>query len=321
MEETKSKGREAVVRNYKDSVFRLLFREKEELLSLFNAINGTDYDNPEDLEINTLENAIYMTMKNDISCVLDMRLQVYEHQSTVNPNMPLRYLMYVGTMYEKMTFSQDIYSRKLILLPTPRFVVLYNGTEEQPPRSEMRLSDAFMRDTGEVNLELVVLQLNINRGLNPELKQKCHTLQEYTQYVERVRTYRKTLPLKEAVEQAVSECIREGILKEFLLKNRAEVVKMSIFEYNEELHSESLRQEGREEGRKEGRKEGREEGREEGKEEALKKIVYHMFQKNQTPEEVSDLTGEPVETVYRLHNNYIQMIKEGTGYTTEGGEK
>lgn len=96
---------------------------------------------------------------------------------------------------------------------------------------------------------------------------------------------------------------------------------MSIFEYNEELHSESLRQEGREEGRKEGRKEGREEGREEGKEEALKKIVYHMFQKNQTPEEVSDLTGEPVETVYRLHNNYIQMIKEGTGYTTNGGEK
>lgn len=281
------KEKTAVIREYKDSVFRMIFKEKIELLSLFNAINNTHYTDPDILEINTLENAVYMSMKNDISCVLDMRMSLFEHQSTINPNMPLRYLMYVSALYEKQIWNKDLYSRKKILLPTPKFVVLYNGEECQPARKEMRLSDCFMADTGEINLELKVIQLNINKNLNTELKDKCQKLYEYTLYADLVRTYKKEYGLEEAVERAVTECIHNGILKEFLIKNRAEVIKMSIFEYNEELHRKSLLEEGREEGWKKGLKQGMEEGR--------KDVYCHMLNNGKNPEEISSFTGESLE--------------------------
>lgn len=288
----------SVVRNYKDSVFRMLFRDKRNLLSLFNAINRTNYQNPEDLEINTLENAIYMTVKNDISCVLDLQMHLYEQQSTVNPNMPLRDLFYVSTLLKKMAVGQDMYGKKRILLPTPKFIVLYNGTEEQPEWKTMRLSDSFMTDTGEINLELVVLQLNINKGMNPDLKQCCKTLQEYSQYVDRVREHSKEMSLENAVEQAVTECIEENILRDFLMENRVEVMKMSIFEYNEELHRKSLLEEGREEGRQEG----------------ITQIICHMLGKSQSPEVISDLTGEPLASVYKVQEHYMQLVKENASY-------
>lgn len=283
----------AVVKKYRDTVFRMLFKEKGELLALFNAINGTQYEDPEELEINTLENAVYMSMKNDISCVLDMRMNLYEHQSTVNPNMPLRYLMYVSSIYEKYIRDRDLYSRKQILLPTPKFIVLYNGEESQPAEKETRLSDAFMADTGETNLELVVLQLNINKKFNRELKEKCRKLQEYTLYVDMVRQYRKDYDLEEAVERAVTECIRKGILEDFLKKNRAEVTKMSIFEYNEELHRESLLEEGR------------------------RDIYCKMLKNNKTPEEISAFTGESLEYLYDLKSD-LALIQEADQYKTEG---
>ena len=183
----------------------MVFREKRELLSLFNAINGTDYKDSGDLQVTTLENAVYMSMKNDISCVLDMQMNLFEHQSTVNPNIPLRDLHYASRLYEAMTQEQSLYSSKRIPLPTPRFIVLYNGREEQPERKELRLSDSYMVNVGEVNLELIVLQLNINPGYNGELLENCRTLWEYVQYVERVRRYRAHMPLNEAVEKAVDE--------------------------------------------------------------------------------------------------------------------
>lgn len=284
----------SVVRNYKDSVFRMLFRDKRNLLSLFNAINRTNYQNPEDLEINTLENAIYMTVKNDISCVLDLQMHLYEQQATVNPNMPLRDLFYVSTLLKKMVVGQDMYGKKRILLPTPKFIVLYNGTEEQPEWKTMRLSDSFMTDTGEINLELVVLQLNINKGMNPDLKQCCKTLQEYSQYVDRVREHSKEMSLENAVEQAVTECIEENILRDFLMENRVEVMKMSIFEYNEELHRKSLLEEGRQEG--------------------ITQIICHMLGKSQSPEVISDLTGEPLASVYKVQEHYMQLVKENASY-------
>ncbi len=315
-----------VQRNYKDSIFRMLFKDKRELLSLFNAIAGTNYDDPEELEITTLENAIYMSVKNDISCVLDLQLHLYEHQSTVNPNMPLRYLLYVGTMYEKWLIHANIYSRRRISLPTPKFIVLYNGVEEQPERRVMKLSDSFAADTGEINLELVVVQLNINAGFNEKLKKDCHTLWEYALYVERVRKYRKRMPFPEAVERAVTECIREGILEEFLRKNRAEVIRMSIlFDFDEEKYMRMMREEyreeyrekGREEGRKEGREEGRKEGRKEGKREGIGEIVNHMFEENRTPDEVSKLTGQPIDYVRELHEEYAGMVHEKKNYSVD----
>lgn len=301
------KEKKSVNRNFKDSVFRMLFRNKQNLLSLFNAINGTNYQNPEDLEINTLENAIYMTIKNDISCVLDLQMHLYEHQTTINPNMPLRDLFYVTTLFEKIIRELDIYGRKLILLPTPKFIVLYQGTEKQPERKEMRLSDSFMTDTGEINLELVVLQININKSMNPEIKQCCKTLYEYTQYVDRVREYSKKMSLENAVEQAITECIEENILRDFLYKNRAEVMRMSIFEYNEELHRKSLLEEGREEGREEGLRLGEQKG--------ISKIISHMLEKNQSPEIISELTGEPLNYVYEIQERHAQMVREKSSYT------
>ena len=236
-------------RDYKDTVFRMLFSDRKELLALYNAVNDTSYTNPDDLEITTLENAIYMTVKNDVSCVLDMRLAIYEHQSTVNPNMPLRDLDYVTKCFGSYIVRRDIYLSKAVDLPNPKFIVFYNGSAPQPERREYRLSDLYHHREENPSLELVVIQLNLNQGYNEELKKKCPTLNQYMQYVDRVRKYQKEMPLDEAVERAVNECIREGTLADFLLKNKAEVMSMSIYEYDEELHMKNVREEAYEEGR------------------------------------------------------------------------
>ena len=235
-------------RNQKDSVFRMIYKSKKELLSLFNAVNNTNYDNESDLEIVTLDNAIYMSMKNDVSCLLDMNLQLYEHQSTINPNMPLRNLMYITKQIEKLIVDKDLYGRKLITIPNPRFIVFYNGTDKQPEVKTMLLSSAFEHKEMENNLELKVLQLNINSGYNEDVKRKCPALFQYMQYVDTVRKYLKEYPLDEAVSLAVDYCISNDILKDFLLANKAEVVSMSIFEYDEELHEKTLLSEGYENG-------------------------------------------------------------------------
>ena len=231
-----------VKRNYKDTVFRMLFQEKETLLSLYNAVNGTDYNNPEDLEITTLQDAVYMNYKNDVSFVFDFVLNLYEHQSTINPNMPLRDLIYVTKVLQGQIRDQDLYSSRQIKLPTPRFVVFYNGTEPQPQKQVLKLSDAFEKQLDDVELELTVTIYNINYGNNKELLEACQTLNEYAQYVEMVRQYLKDYPLLEAVELAVDTCIRQGILRDFLKKNRAEAIEMSIFEYDEEKHMRSERE-------------------------------------------------------------------------------
>ncbi|MBQ9279243.1 MAG: hypothetical protein IJ224_11500 [Lachnospiraceae bacterium] len=233
---------------YKDTVFRMLYKSKKELLSLYNAVNGTDYINEEDLEIVTLENAVYMSIKNDISCLLDMNLQIYEHQSTVNPNMPLRFLMYITKQIEKIIAKKDIYSRKLIQLPNPRFIVFYNGVDEQPEKKYLFFSDSYEHKGKDVNLELKVLQLNINKGYNEHIKSNCPSLFQYMEYVDTVRKFARDCPLDEAVKKAVDDCIENDILKDFLLANKAEVISMSIFEYDEELHKKTLLAEGFEDG-------------------------------------------------------------------------
>lgn len=236
-----------VRRNYKDTVFRLLFAKKDKLLSLYNAVNGTDYTEAEALEVNTLENAIYMNMKNDISFVFDFSLNLYEHQSTVNPNMPLRNLFYVSKVLQKMVKDRNLYSSTIVTIPTPRFVVFYNGTEEYPERKVEYLSSAYEKEIENKELELAVTVINLNRG-NEELLEACKLLKEYVLYVECVRKYVSEMDVEAAVNQAVDECIREGILAEFLSENRAEVVEVSIFEYDEEKHMNFVRAEGYEEG-------------------------------------------------------------------------
>ena len=265
-------------RNYKDSVFRFIFKEKKELLALYNAVNGTHYENPDDLQVTTLDNAIYLSIKNDISCVVEMRLDMYEHQSSVNPNIPLRDLHYVSRTYSALCRNEDIYTPKLIKLPNPKFIVFYNGTAKQPAIREMRLSDAFFHREENPSLELVVTQININPGYNDDLLDKCKSLKEYTMYVSLVREYLKSLELKDAIEKAVNECIRDGILADFLKKNKAEVISMCLFEYDEELHRKSMNEYYREEGLRQGREEGIKQGIQEGIQEGIQKGIQEGIQ-------------------------------------------
>ena len=309
---SKTKTQPVVIRNYRDTLFRMLYRNKKRLLSLFNAVNGTQYDNPDDLTITTLEGVLYLGMKNDVSCIIDMMMQLYEHQSTVNPNMPLRNLFYVSDLLQKYIYEEglDIYSRKQIKIPTPKFVVFYNGDEEQPERKEIRLSKAFSANTGETNMELVVLQININKGQNEELKAACKTLQEYAEFTERAREHRKEMELEDAIRTTIDECIRDGILKDFLLKNKAEVYHMCLYEFDVELHERVLREEEREEGRIEGRREGRREGRSEGiregrlegqrEERIFAKQVFKAFLSGKTPETIAEELNVPLEEVKNL---------------------
>ena len=249
---------------HKDRVFRMIFREKKEFLELYNAMNGTAYTNPEDLVVTTLENAIYMGLKNDVSFLLYDQLALYEHQSTDNPNMPLRDLFYVSDIYSKLTARENLYGSKLVRIPEPKFVVFYNGTDNLPERSELRLSDAYETKSESVDLELKVLVLNINPGYNDGLMEKCKTLKDYMIFVSRIREYSQQMSLNEAVEKSIRTCIDEDILAEFLRKNRAEVLKVSIYEYNEALHIRQEREAAKEDGWQEGLQEGRKEGIQQG---------------------------------------------------------
>lgn len=242
-----------VNRIYKDRLYKMIFNDKSELLKLYNAINGTHYDDPAMLTITTLDNAIYMTMENDLSFIIDMRLALYEQQSTVNPNLPLRFLMYITDIYSAYTKDMNIYGSKKVQIPLPSFVIFYNGVKSQPDRTEFLLSELFHPTTDQPALELKAVMLNINKGHNQELMNACHTLRDYSEYVARIRTCSAEMPLTDAVEKAITECIHENILRDFLLKNRAEAKAMSIYEYDEEKTLRMFREEGYEDGERNGK--------------------------------------------------------------------
>ena len=223
------------------------------------------YDDPELLEINTLQNAIYMSMQNDVSFIIDSRLSLYEHQSTYSPNLPIRYLLYVSDIYANITKNENLYGTKKVIIPPPRFLIFYNGRDPYPERKILKLSELYLVEEKEVSLELTALMLNINPGYNEELMNTCKTLRDYSEYAERVRRYAETMKLEDAVERAITECIREGILSEFLSKNRAEAKRMSIYEYDEERHMRQTRAEGYEDGEAAGMKKGEEIGMRQGK--------------------------------------------------------
>lgn len=271
--------RNAVMVNqkYKDTFFRILFRDKKALLSLYNALNDSHYEKEEELEIVTLEGCVYMGMKNDLAFILDYHLYLYEHQSTVNPNLPLRDLFYVSQEYQKLLEEQSksLYSSVGVRIPALRFVVFYNGRASQPERQILKLSDLYQYQEENPMLELQVLMLNINHGHNEWLKEKCTTLKEYMEYVERVRYYtdERKLELSEAVNKAVEECIQEGILEEFLRRNKAEAIMVSLFEYNEEEEMQRLIAAEREDAESKGREKGRLEGHAQAQEENVKILI------------------------------------------------
>ena len=288
----------AANRQYKDTVFRMLFSEKENLLSLYNAVTGNAYQNADDLKIVTLENAIYMGMKNDLAFMLETNIYLYEHQSTLNPNIPLRDLIYIGIEYQQYVDDKSLYSSRLQKIPAPKFMVFYNGTDAVDDRVELRLSNAYEHLAGEPDLELKVLMLNVNEGHNKELMEQCQTLKEYAIYVARVRKYTSEMNLNDAVARAIDECIKEGILVEFLRKNRSEVKMVSILEYDKEWEEKKLRKAEYEAGRSE----GIEIGKSDGIEIAEERMIHNMIKLDFPIEKIAEVTGKNAEQIQTILN-------------------
>ena len=251
-------------REYKSDVFSMLLEDKSRALELYNAMAGTNYKNPEMVELCTLEKGISLTIKNDASFIVNMdsTLNVYEHQSTYNPNIPLRELIYFVAIIKEMVDDRYIYSRRQVKIPTPRFAVFYNGDEKRPEQEVLYLSTAFENQTGQPQLELTCIVYNINPGNNAKLLQQCSTLKEYMIFVkcvkEKLQKYGKTREGYElAVDEAIDQCISENVLKDFFVNRREEVQKAMVFDFTYEKQMENAKKEWYQEGREEGREEGR----------------------------------------------------------------
>ena len=222
----------AVNREYKATLFSELFSEPDRLRELYNALADTDYGKDTPVEINTLESAFFNDLRNDVSFTIDNKYVVLlEHQSTINANMPLRFLQYITRVYEKITDDRAIYNEKQIEIPTPEFIVLYNGTKPFPAEKMLRLSDAYKgadkNDKRSGSLELTVRILNINPGFNDELLQKSKTLNGYTSFIERVRNSQISgNNLQGAIKEAIARGISQNILRKFLTEHGTEVSGM-----------------------------------------------------------------------------------------------
>lgn len=240
-------------KKYKDRLFCLRFGSenyKEDMLSLYNALNGTDYQDVNDISITTIDDAIYIHMKNDVSILLDGNMLLWEQQSTFNPNMPVRGLMYFGNLYDSYIQMNElnIYGTKLQKLPTPQYAVFYNGTEESEAITELRLSDAFINES-KGGFEWTATVYNLNRGKNDGLLEKCKPLSEYMELINRIRDNQKSgMDIKNAIDAAVDSCIADGIMKEFLKKHKSEVVSVCLTEFNEKVFAKGMREEGYDEG-------------------------------------------------------------------------
>lgn len=240
-------------KKYKDVLFRRCFVDKKDLLELYNALNGTSYDDTDELRITTLDDCIYLSYKNDLSFILSATLNLYEHQSTYNPNMPVRGLIYFARIYEAYIRENklSIYGKTLVKLPEPRYVIFYNGRDDEPDRKELRLSDAFGKKDSrtEPALECVAVMLNINYGHNKELMDKCKRLHDYAYFVNEVnRNTDRGYPCKKAIELAMEHCEKNDILADILSKQRGEVLNLLLNEFDVKSYENWIRSESREEG-------------------------------------------------------------------------
>lgn len=236
----------------KDRLFRFIFGSMdnaENILSLYNALNGTNYTDQRLLEITTLEDAVYIRMKNDVSFLISSHMVLWEQQSTYNPNMPLRGLMYFGELYSAYveTNGKSLYGSTLVKIPTPQYVVFYNGVDDIEPMRKLRLSDSFIRKDKSGEFEWTATMYNLNKGKNDSLLDKCKPLKDYMVLIQYIRGNLKSgIPIEAAVDEAVKKCIEEDVMREFLLKHRSEVKRMCITEFNEKTYEDAIRNEGSE---------------------------------------------------------------------------
>ena len=251
-----------VNKKYKDRLFRHLFNNKRTQLELYNAIYGTDYQNESIIDSNTLIEAIFASPENDLAFSINKKIIIFiEHQSTINKNMPARFLTYIARYYEKK-IGKKIYGESLVKIPKPEFIVLYNGEKPFPKEKILRFSDAFEKIDNDnlISLDLIVRVININKGCNPELMRRCKTLADYAAFIAKVREYKKKYPREkweEAIKSAIRYCIKNDILADYLIQNSSEVIRMLINEYTMKDAIEVIREETMEKGLKKGRAEGK----------------------------------------------------------------
>ncbi|MCD8149256.1 MAG: hypothetical protein LUE92_06775 [Clostridiales bacterium] len=230
-------------REYKSDVFSMLMEYLEYALSVYNVLNGSDYRDPSKVVIYKLEHSIQLSIRNDASFIVDSYLSLYEHQSSTNPNMPLRFLFYVTDLFKEIVKNRDLFSPNLVKIPTPSFVVFYNGVSKRPAVEYQKLSNAFEHPDDRSDLELRCKVYNINPGNNEELTDKCSVLEEYTAFVERVRFYNREYTLDEALDRAIDSCIEEHILENFLRERRGEVKRAMTLDYTFERRLQLAREE------------------------------------------------------------------------------
>ena len=292
-------------RNHKDSLFIDLFCKdkldgKKNFISLYNALHNTNLDlEHTKLEEVNIENVLYMALSNDIAMLVDNRLVVLvEHQSTINENMPLRLLEYVSRIYEQLVPSEDRYEKKMIKIPYPEFFVFYNGTEDYPVETELRLSDAFIFPDEKYNiknkdfsLEIKVRIVNINSDKNSPILKQCKKLEEYSLLIDYIRESKKQNP-KAPLEQAINKALQNGVLSEYLQRKSTEIKNMLIAEYSYETDIKVQRREAY----REGLAEGIEQGAEQTKIETAKNFIH----KNIPLETIAECTELPLEKVQEL---------------------
>lgn len=283
-------------RLYKDRVFKFIFgnpENKEWTLSLYNAVNGSNYRNPDDIQFNTIEDAVYMSMKNDVSFIILDEMNLWEHQSSFNPNMPMRFLTYGTQLYEKFTATSGYYkfSRKLQRLPKPHCICFYNGTEEQPEQQVLKLSDAF---GGEGDIEVKVKMLNVNYGKNRALMETCQPLREYAWLVDRVREHQRVMQnLEAAVDASIDEMPDSFVIRTLIEAHRAGVKKMFLTEYDEEKMKEQER------------KEAFADGVDAGVAEANERVAADMLKKKYPLDAIKDIS--------RLSEAHIRKLAKSLG--------
>ena len=290
---------------FRDRLFNFIFGSEEHkdwTLSLYNAVNHTNYTDPSVIEFTTIRETLYLGMHNDVSFLISSLLNLYEQQSSYNPNMPVRLLQYAGNMYEQFIVinKKNKYGKTLIKLPVPKLVVFYNGPDERPEEETLNLSDAFpeeLRDASDIQVR--VRMFNVNMGKNDDLMTTCKPLAEYAWIVDTIRKYEAMLRdaverekvLDIAIDRTIDAIPDDFVTRTYLEAHRAEVKGMLLTEYNEAKAMELFREEGREEGRAEGRKEGRAEGRAQGMN-TFSALIKRLLELGRT-EDVARVTSDP----------------------------
>ena len=292
-------------REYKSDVFSMLLEDRARALDVYNAMAGTAYTDPEIIEVHTLESGVSLTVHNDASFVVSMDsvLNIYEHQSTYNPNMPLRELIYFVTIIKKLVENKYLLSHKLVKIPTPKFAVFYNGEKTRPEREVLKLSDAYENRSDEPQLELICTVYNINPGNNEDLKKRSQTLREYMIFVGYVnenlaKAKKGDKDYETAIRDAVNRCIAEDILKEFLLERGEDVQKIMMFDLTYEKQMENAKREWF----NDGVEEGRASGIAEGTVRHLVTSVIKKVQKNKTLDQIADELEESVEDIQLIYD-------------------